>query len=107
MSWAPGTIVVCVDARPGTTRRGRDGKILVDKVVGAPLVKGSHFTIRKVVGPRAFHDGNDIGVLLNENVRFKATNDGIDIPWAASRFRLAESSHSESATAYQKAPTNA
>lgn len=112
VSWAPGTIVVCVDDSPGLQG---DGKTPV-KVIGAQLVRGYHYTVRGYFPSVAFSGIPDMrkrffkpGVLLEENVRLGAMSDGspqTDYPWAADRFRLAESTHSEAGSVRQKEPVS-
>ena len=97
MSWAPGTLVVCVDDRAPLGAHGE-----VYKVFGPPLQVGSYYTIRENCGPWDFVDNKGVcGVRLEENSRSLRVRSGkvyADFPWGAVRFRLAESIHSEAAS---------
>jgi hypothetical protein len=107
VSWPVGTIVVCVDDfHPSSFVNGHCQK---DRIIGLSLSKGGLFTIRGDAGAvRFLNNGVEVvapGVLLNENCRIANGRGGAlpDYPWCADRFRLAESSHSESSTARQSA----
>ena len=86
--WPPGTIVVCLDASR-----------LLNAVApcSRPLVEGEYYTIREA-GTR-LHTGQYVrGVLLNEITRPVHRGTGVEYGFLASRFRPAESTHSESTT---------
>ena len=68
-----------------------------------PLIVGHRYTIREHFS-HEFTQGDKPGVRLQENVRMSPT--GPDVPWGASRFRLAEGAASESSRARQLAEIN-
>ncbi len=96
MSWPAGTIVVCVDASSHNIP-GVDYEPHV--VVGDPLSEGSYYTIRRA-GPYDFGmpHGTRSAVFLSENTKICGS---MDVPWCATRFRRAESTHSEAGSVRQ------
>ncbi len=85
--WPVGTIVVCVNSAPATP---------AFEIGPWPLEKDAYYTIRKSVASFPFKDGTRTGVWLNEVERVNKA--GRDRPFAADRFRKAESTHCESTT---------
>lgn len=99
MSWAPGTIVRCVNAVLAPE----------DFVQGAMLAAGAYFTIREVTPMMMFRRGPSQGVKLAENIRIQVhpgITTYVDCEWDAIRFCLAEGAASESARARQLAELN-
>lgn len=93
--WAPGTIVVCVNDSPSADPRA--GALAPEWVV-----RGSYYTVRD-----CFYHVDGYAVRLHE-IRCLINPDwGVEQTWCASRFRLAESSHSEAGTVRQQEPVRA
>jgi hypothetical protein len=93
MSWKPGTILVCVDDRAAPWSAP-----CVERIIGMPLVAGRYYTVRDYEPMHCFRGGAQSGVRLRENAR-NVDHHEQDIFWGAARFRLAESGHSEAASA--------
>lgn len=95
MSWAPGTIVVCVD-----DRKPSDLRLMALSPVW--VVRNQYYTIRD-----CFLDEDGWCVRLNEIVCYLNPFRGLEQCWSKERFRLAESSHSEAGSVKQKVPADA
>lgn len=102
MSWALGTIVVCVDDRLAYE------PLPVPPVNGQPLAAGHYYTVRACIESWPFREGRRLAVFLKENKRPGWMHGRLieDFPWGADRFRLAESTHSEAGSVCQKEPVN-
>lgn len=75
-----------------------------------PLIRGRHYVVRESVTAKFHEIGESAAVRLEENVRIGVKSRGTpdpDFPWAAGRFRLAESSHSEAGSVRAKEPVSA
>ena len=83
--WPPGTIVVCVDARP--PRHAYDFEL------SAPLEQGAYYTIKQCYVRNTIH-----AVWLNEITINRLAGDGNPKGFLATRFRPAESDHCETTT---------
>jgi hypothetical protein len=97
MSWAPGTVVVCVTDQSTPPIPGR----AVARVIRDVLVVGHHYTVRHCE-ECDFSSGRKVGVWLNEIVRVTEINR--DAPYGSHRFRLAEGGQCEAERARSMKP---
>ncbi len=84
MSWAPGTVVMCVDAR------GADLP-----VQSKPLTQGEYYTIRlEFRNPCTGNQNVHLGEVVVSDTNPVT---GMEVGFRKERFRIAESTHCESA----------
>lgn len=93
MSWAPGTIVVCVDASP-----------FVPTGNPVPLVRDEYYTIRST---RLSRDQEAVPMVHLKEIVMPIGCKGVEVGFAARRFRLAESTHSEAGSVRREESANA
>lgn len=95
MSWPAGTIVVCIRATD-------------TEDFSPPLIKGAYYTVRQFIhGAISTENGAVHSAVYVNETRGPMSWNGTEIALGSTRFRIAESTHSEAGTVRQQEPVTA